>query len=76
MSEPSVLLDRATAAKEVAILTALVLMRVEGDAEAALTMLDEFRGIAEPETVDELDAVAIATQAVIEARAMRGGGDV
>lgn len=71
MTGLSALLDASAAAKEVATLVALVLIQTEGDPYAALEMLDGFEGIAEPETVNELDAVRIGAQAVRTAIWMR-----
>lgn len=64
-----VLLDRAAAAREVASLVAMVLIRVQGSAEEGLAMLAEFDGLAPPEG-DELDAVTIAEQAIRDALAL------
>lgn len=71
MSTPTAeLLDRATAGREIGKLVALVLIRCSGDADAALSMLDEFKDLAPPEAPDELDAVPIAAQAIREAVGM------
>lgn len=69
LSSQEELLDRAAAAREVAMLVALVLIRVSGDPDAALAMLADFDGLAPPEG-DELDAVTIAAQAVRDALGM------
>lgn len=66
------LLDASAAAKEVATLVALVLIQTEGDPDAALEMLGGFEGIAEPETINELDSVRIGAEAVRTAMWMRG----
>jgi hypothetical protein len=72
-SPAAVLLDRATAAKEIGILVALTLIRVDGDPQRALELLAEFADVAPPEG-DELDAVAIATRSIQEALLLRGEG--
>lgn len=72
MTDPGVLLDRAAAAKEVATLVALVLIKTAGDPAAALEMLDDFEGVAPPESDDQLDAVTIGASAVRTAMSMRG----
>lgn len=74
MAVDPAILDRAAAAREVAVLTALVLFRVAGDPVAADEMLASFEGIAPPESDDELDAVTIARQAIRDAVVMRDGG--
>lgn len=71
----SAILDRARTGKEVALVAALLLMQAAGDPKNALTLAGELEDVAIPETVDELDAVAIAAQAIREAWAMRGGPD-
>lgn len=66
---PAELLDRATAAREVAIMTALVLIREHGDAQAALALLDEVAPLAPPEG-DQLGVATISAQAIRDALAM------
>jgi hypothetical protein len=67
------LLDRARAAKEVAIVAALVLIASDGDPADAIARLDGL-----PESVaaqdDELDAALIAQQAIREAMTIRETG--
>ena len=60
------LLDAAKAAKEVAMLTALVLMQTGGNPTCALPMMDDLDGLA-PSLSEELDAVKIGQQAIREA---------
>lgn len=69
LTTPGELLDRGAAAREVAMLVALVLIRVHGDPDDALAMLADFDGIAPVES-DQLDAVTIAAQAVRDALGM------
>jgi hypothetical protein len=75
MEQPddSYLLDAATAAKEVATLTALCLMQTGGDPNAAITMLDSLAPHAPPLQAIELDAARIGEQAIREAIALRDG---
>lgn len=66
-ADDSLLLDAATAAKEVATLTALCLMQTGGDPDAAITMLVSLAPLAPPVQAAELDTARIAEQAVREA---------
>jgi hypothetical protein len=68
----SALLDRARTGKEIGTLVAVVLLATGGDPDAALTMLDSFRDLAPPESLEELDAVPLAEQAIREAVVLRG----
>jgi hypothetical protein len=67
-------LDRAATAREVSILTALVLMKANGDPDVALLALAEIAEWPSSKPVDagELDAVSIAAQAIREAVGLRG----
>lgn len=69
--ESDILLDRARAAKEVAIVTALILMANDGDPEAAIEALEGL-----PASVDdsELDCALIAQQAIREAMTLKQTG--
>lgn len=69
------LLDAAAAGREVGTMTALVMMRCDGDPDAALDLVAELRRlpVAEPQG-DELDALTITGQAIRDAIAMRDGG--
>lgn len=71
--DSSVLLDAANAAKEVATLAALVLIKTSGDAEEAVALLDELAPLVPPIEVNELDAASIARQAIRDALVLRGG---
>lgn len=65
------LLDTAAVAREVALLTAVVLMSVDGDFAEAVSILDELSAQHPPEEDGELDAASIAAQAIREAAAAR-----
>lgn len=65
-----VLLDRARAAKEVAIITALILIANDGDPEVAIERLEGLPGAVG----DELDCALIAQQAIREAMTLRETG--
>lgn len=69
--EAEIILDRARAAKEVAIVTALVLMANEGDPEASVEALEGMPGAL---AADELDCALIAQQAIREAITLRATG--
>jgi hypothetical protein len=64
------LLDRSTAAREVATIVALALMRAGGDPEAALAILDVI-GANCPAIGDELDCSTIGQQAIRDAVGMQ-----
>lgn len=64
------MLDRARAAKEVAIVTALILIAADGDPEEAIRRLDGMPGAVG----DELDCALISQQAIREALTLRATG--
>lgn len=66
-------LDRAATGREVATLTALVLIQTSGDPGDALTLLDYLATLpsSRPQEAGELDAVSISAQAIREAMGMR-----
>lgn len=70
-----VLLDRARAAKEVAMIVSLALMApgVDGDGAKALAILEDDYGPDVEAQDDELDCLTIGAQAIREAIAMKGG---
>jgi len=70
------LLDRAQTGREVGVLVALTLLQA-GDADEALAILRgiELRGVAKPESREELDAVPIAAQAIRDAVGLRSVTD-
>jgi hypothetical protein len=70
-SDDAIALDAAHAAKDVAILTALVLIQTSGDPACAIAMLDDIALIAEPLETLELDAPGIAQQAIRQATDIR-----
>lgn len=74
MDSAEIILDRAQAAKEVSIMTALVLIQTGGDPHAAIELLDQLSDIAPPETLQELDVIPIAQQAIREAVVYRQTG--
>lgn len=70
-TKTEIVLDRARAAKEVAIVVALILMASGGDPEAAVDALEGMPGAIG----DELDAALIAQQAIREAMTLAGSRD-
>lgn len=67
------LLDRAATGREIGTAVALVLMRVEGDPEAALALIADLQvGTGIVAANEELDALTIAAQAIREACGMTG----
>lgn len=70
--DDSMLLDAARGAKEVAILATLLLIKTQGDASAALALLDTDPPFCPPFKVWGMDATRIAQQAIREALKLRG----
>ena len=70
MTSASALLDAASASVDVATMTALALIKSNGNANEALALLDTLVDVAPPET-DELDVVALSQQAIHIARTLR-----
>lgn len=64
------LLDAAAAAREIATLTALVLIATRADVDQALVILADGSRLVPPEG-DELDAASIAAQGIRDALAFR-----
>lgn len=75
MAEPTQeLLDRAATGREIGTAVALVLMKVDGDPDAALALIADLQvgsGVV-PGSDEELDALTIAAQAIREACGMTG----
>lgn len=66
------LLEAASAAREIATMTALLLIRSDGDPERAIEIAEEIMADAPfDEANEDLDALSISAQAIREAVALR-----
>lgn len=72
MTFVSELLDRAATGRQVSILTALALMKTDGQADPALEILDDLAETVPSQAPEHLNAAAIAAQAIREATQLRG----